>query len=192
MDLEKSDNERFWIQELKRGIQSAMTPLMDQYGQALMRYLVSILSSRDSAEDVFQDTWIKVLEKIGSFQNEASFAPWLFRIARNTAYDHLRGKKRWWQLDWMRKTGDEEVPPLELKVEDHFREAVSNRDTTDKLMSALPPEHREIISMRFYQDMSYEEIASICRLPLGTVKSRLKRALDKAADAYSHLEGCHV
>jgi RNA polymerase sigma-70 factor, ECF subfamily len=192
MNLEKSDNEGLWIQELKRGNQGAVAPLMDQYGEALMRYLVSILSSRESAEDVFQDTWIKVLEKIESFQNEASFAPWLFRIARNTAFDQLRGRKRWWQLDWMRKSEDEDAPPLELKVEDHFSEAVSNRDTADKVMSTLPPEHREIIWMRFYQDMSYEEIASICQLPMGTVKSRLKRALDKATAAYSQLEGCHV
>ncbi len=192
MSSEKGDNETRWIQELKSGRQDAVIPLMDRYGESLMRYLVSILSSRDAAEDVFQDTWIKVMEKIDRFQSQASFAPWLFRIARNTAFDQLRGRKRWWQLDWGRRTEDDEPPPLEIKVDDQFRQTIADQDLVHKVLKALTPEYREIIWLRFYEDLSYEEIASVCRLPLGTVKSRLTRALDKAATAYSHLEECRV
>jgi len=72
---------------------------MDLHGEALMRYLYSIMGTRESAEDVFQDSWVKVMEKISLFDSTMSFRPWLFRVARNAAYDALRRKKRWWSLD---------------------------------------------------------------------------------------------
>ena len=64
-----------------------------------MRYLAVILGNRGSAEDAFQDTWIKVMERIRRYDLERPFAPWLFRVARNCAYDQLRRKKRWWSFD---------------------------------------------------------------------------------------------
>ncbi len=92
-------DERQLISQLKKGDTDAAGALMDLHGEALMRYLYSIMGSRESAEDVFQDSWVKVMEKISLFDSSVSFRPWLFRVARNAAYDALRRKKRWWSLD---------------------------------------------------------------------------------------------
>ncbi len=192
MGLEQLNEEWRWIQDLKKGDHHAVIPLMDHYGESLMRYLVHLLGNRDNAEDVFQETWVKVIEKITSFQQEFSFSPWLFRIARNTAYDQLRERRKWRVLDWFRKPEDEDQPPLELESPENFTAPIFRKEIVQKLMGELTPEYREMLWLRFFQDFSYEEIAQLCRIPLGTVKSRLKRALDKAAAAYSKLEGCHV
>ncbi len=192
MGLEQLNDEWRWIQDLKRGDRHSIIPLMDHYGEALMRYLVYLLGNRDNAEDVFQETWVKVIEKIGGFRGELSFSPWLFRIARNAAYDQLRGKRKWWSLEWSRKPEEEDQPALELESPENFSAQVFCRDMVQKLMRGLSPEYREMIWLRFYQDLSYEEIAQLCRIPIGTVKSRLKRALDRVAAAYAKLEDCHV
>jgi len=173
-------DERQLICELKRGNTNAAGALMDIHGEALMRYLYSILGSRDSAEDVFQDSWVKVMEKIRLFDTEMSFRPWLFRIARNVAYDSLRRKKRWWSID----TGQSVEPgghPVELPDPADFGSRVIAQETVTRLLESLQPAYREVLYLRFFEDQSYEEIAALCRLPLGTVKSRLKRGLDSLA-----------
>lgn len=173
-------DERQLILRLKQGQTAAAEGLMDHYGESLMRYLCSILGNREAAEDVFQESWVKVMEKIDRFQNEMSFGPWLFRIARNAAYDTLRRKRRWWSLD----TGsgaDSEDRPLEVADPGDFGHQVVARQTVARLLEWLSPDYREVLFLRFFQDQSYEEIAELCQLPLGTVKSRLKRGLDYLA-----------
>lgn len=168
------------IFQLKQGQTEAAAPLMDHYGEALMRYLYSILGNRESAEDVFQEVWMKVMEKIGQFNEDMPFAPWLFRIARNAAYDALKARKRWWSLDTGSGKGDDaDIPEVESPVD--LGQEVLARQTVGRLMHTLSPDHREVLLLRFFQDLSYEEIADLCRLPLGTVKSRLKRGLEHLA-----------
>lgn len=166
--------------QLKQGQPEAAAPLMDHYGESLMRYLFSILGNRESAEDVFQEVWVKVMENIAQFRTEMVFAPWLFRIARNAAYDALKARKRWWSLDsGSGRNPDESIPEMESPVD--LGQEVILRQTVGRLMNTLSPDHREVLQLRFFQDLSYEEIAGICRLRLGTVKSRLKRGLEHLA-----------
>jgi RNA polymerase sigma-70 factor (ECF subfamily) len=176
LDLE----ERQLISQLKQGNTDAAGTLMDLHGEVLMRYLYSIMGTREAAEDVFQDSWVKVMEKINLFNTEMSFKPWLFRIARNVAYDTLRRKKRWWSLDTGRSTESGEQP-MEIPDPTDFGHQVVARETVKRLLGSLAPAYREVLCLRFFQDQSYEEIAEFCRLPLGTVKSRLKRGLDYLA-----------
>lgn len=173
-------DERRLILQLKQGRTDAAGELMDHYGESLMRYLLGILGNRESAEDVFQESWVKVMERVGQFQEELSFGPWLFRIARNTAYDTLRRKRRWWFLD-TGTAGDSEERPLEVADPTDFGSQVVARQTVRRLLESLSPTYREVLFLRFFQDLAYEEIAELCCLPLGTVKSRLKRGLDYLA-----------
>ena len=182
MGLEQLSEEWRWIQDLKKGDHHAVIPLMDHYGESLMRYLVHLLGNRDNAEDVFQETWVKVIEKIASFRQEFIFSPWLFRIARNSAYDQLRGKRKWWPLDWARKPEDEDQPLGELGTPENFTAPIFRKEIVQKLMRSLTPECREMLWLRFYQDLSYEEIAQLCRVPIGTVKSRLHTAVMRFAE----------
>jgi RNA polymerase sigma-70 factor (ECF subfamily) len=173
-------DERQLISQLKKGDTDAAGALMDLHGEALMRYLYSIMGTRESAEDVFQDVWVKVMEKISLFDSNVSFRPWLFRVARNVAYDSLRRKKRWWSLD-TGQSGEDRDRPVEVPDPTDFGRQVVTQETVKRLLEFLAPAYREVLYLRFFQDQSYEEIAELCRLPLGTVKSRLKRGLDYLA-----------
>jgi RNA polymerase sigma-70 factor (ECF subfamily) len=172
--------ERELILQLKQGRTGAAGELMDHYGESLMRFLYSILGSREAAEDAFQESWVKVMERIGQFQDELDFGPWLFRIARNTAYDSLRKKRRWWSLD-TGAAGDSENRPMEIADPADFSGEVVTRQTVRRLLELLSPAFREVLFLRFFHDLAYEEIAELCGVPLGTVKSRLKRGLDYLA-----------
>jgi RNA polymerase sigma-70 factor (ECF subfamily) len=173
-------DERQLISQLKQGNTTAAGELMDLHGEPLMRYLHSIMGTREAAEDIFQDSWVKVMEKISLFDTDLSFRPWLFRLARNVAYDTLRRKKRWWSLDTGQsvENGDR---PMEIPDPTDFGRQVVAQETVKRLLGFLAPVYREVLYLRFFQDQSYEEIAELCRLPLGTVKSRLKRGLDYLA-----------
>ena len=173
-------DERQLISELKKGDTDAAGALMDLHGEALMRYLYSIMGTREAAEDAFQDSWVKVMEKIRLFDSNVSFRPWLFRVARNVAYDSLRRKKWWWSLNTGQPAEDGDRP-MEIPDPTDFGRQVVAQETVKRLLGLLAPEYREVLCLRFFQDHSYEEIAELCRLPLGTVKSRLKRGLDYLA-----------
>jgi RNA polymerase sigma-70 factor, ECF subfamily len=120
------------------------------------------------------------MEKYRLFDMDMSFRPWLFRIARNVAYDALRRKKRWWSLDTGQSSESGERP-VEIADSTDIGHQVVARETVRHLLGLLAPMYREVLYLRFFQDQSYEEIADLCHLPLGTVKSRLKRGLDSMA-----------
>ena len=187
MVIEPEPDELQLISQLKKGDTDAAGALMDLHGEALMRYLYSIMGTRESAEDVFQDSWVKVMEKIGLFDSTVSFRPWLFRVARNAAYDALRRKKRWWSLD-IGQSVEKGDRPREIPDPADFGRQVVTQETVQRLLASLAPIYREVLCLRFFQDQSYEEIADFCRLPLGTVKSRLKRGLDFLASTMTEEE----
>ncbi len=188
IDLEKTPTIRADI-ELIRKLQSGdfqpIAMLMDRYGRDLMHYLASILNNREAAEDVFQDTWSRVLQSIRRFDLNQPFGPWLFRIARNLAYDQLRKQRRW--RFWSQSP--DEKPAFEPSAESVFDRQLEDRDLVRRVLARLEPVHREILWLRFFKDKSYEEIAEYCDLPLGTVKTRLRRALQKAGEVWREIVG---
>jgi len=171
--MERTEISDSLVRRLEEGDREALAALMDLHGEGLMRYLVSITGSRDMAQDAFQDTWVRVAEKAHTFNASHDFAPWLFRIARNRALDLLRREK------FRRVLGLDEAVPAAADPTVDFLE----RQNVRAAMARLPVRHREILGLRFYLDKSYEELAALLRLPLGTVKSRLNRALEKLAGA---------
>lgn len=179
--------EKEILAQVKAGEHRKLGLLIDCYGAALMSYLLAVTAKRDLAEDVFQDTWVRVMVRIDRYDPARSFSPWLFRIARNLAFDRLRRRR------WMSRLGigtanpEEEI--IDIAAPGDFREGVIARETAATLLAGLDPVLREVIWLRYYRDMSYEQIADHCRLPLGTVKSRLARALDQLGNRYRKLKG---
>jgi RNA polymerase sigma-70 factor (ECF subfamily) len=162
---------------------------MDLFGDALMRYLASIVNHRQDAEDLFQGTWVRVAERIDRFDPGRPFGPWLFRLARNAAYDHLR-RRRWLRPFESRRRSETGQPPAEEQRPDprDFGQEVMSRDIVAKLLAGLDPGQREIVHLRFWAELSYEEIAELCAVPIGTVKSRLSRALARLGELNAQLE----
>jgi len=178
-----------WLRDLQQGDTHGLAGIIDQYGEELMRYLTSILGNPATAEDAFQDTWLRVVRKIRTYDPRRAFEPWLFRIARNRAYDLLRSRRRW----WTRRTGEDRPADRDPCFAEHdgFFENFWRRDLLRRLFAEMDPPYREMLWLRYYRDLSYQEIADVCRLPLGTVKSRLRRALDQLGRLYSERESNH-
>ena len=175
------------VARLRRGDLNALSELIARYQNRLYRYLLRMVRQPAEAEDLFQQTWLKVVEKVRSFDVTRNFDAWLFTLARNLAIDHLR-RVRPQSLD--EPLADDEdcttiadlIPsrdytPLDTAI------AVERRTHIDEAMAALPMTYREALALRFEDGMKIEEIAQVTGVPLSTVKSRLRRSLEQLRSA---------
>jgi len=167
------------IARLRKGDPDAITELIGRYRHRLFRLLVRMVGDPATAEDLFQQTWIRLMEKIGSYDARRNFEAWLFAIARNLAIDHLR-RRRGISLDEPDDSGLAPVERLEASGQDVLSQLL-DFERGALLASAigeLPAIHREVLTLRFEEDMKLEQIAEVAGVPLSTVKSRLHRALE--------------
>jgi RNA polymerase sigma-70 factor (ECF subfamily) len=162
---------------LRRRDPDLLDRLIEQYQHRLLRYLIYLTGRRELAEDLFQETWIRVLERGHQFNQKYSFSTWLFAIARNLAIDHMR-RKQPASLDGLL---DDDVP-LDMPATGQATafDMTLQREQNEHIsagMQHLPAEYREALVLRFQEGMSLEEIATVAGVPLGTVKSRIYRGL---------------
>src|SRR5580692_6879909 len=163
---------------LRRRDPDLLDRLIEQYQHRLLRYLVYLTGNRELAEDLFQETWIRVLERGHQFNDRFAFSTWLFSVARNLAIDHMR-RKQPASLDGLLDDGEAafDVPATgQASAFDKTLQREQN-EHIEAGMQHLPAEYREALVLRFQEGMSLEEIASVARVPLGTVKSRIYRGL---------------
>jgi len=174
--------------EIARGLRRRDPELLDRliekYQHRLLRYLVYLTGRRELAEDFFQETWIRVLERGHQYDGRHEFSTWLFTIARNLFIDQLR-RQRPARFD---SQGDRD----DLSLDDAARfdipatgqpsafDATVQREQNERIsagMQHIAAEYRETLVLRFQEGMSLEEIANVTGAPLGTVKSRIYRGL---------------
>jgi len=179
--------------EIARGLRQRdgdlLERLIEQYQHRLLRYLLSLVGERATAEDLFQETWLRVLEHGRQYNGRTKFVTWLLTIARNLAIDYFRRKKPA-SLEGVMEDADR---PREFpSVEPSAYEVVLRGEESDRLAAAtncLPAEQREAIALRFQEGMSLEEIAQVTCAPLSTVKSRLYRGLEALCPIATELRG---
>ena len=164
---------------MRRGDPDALSAVISRYQHRLYRYLLRLVREPATADDLFQQTWLRVMERIGRYDARRNFESWLFSVAHNLAVDFWHGK-RGDSLDAAADAGD---PPGE-------RLPAAGPDALEQLLdfergamlavciNELPAIHREVLTLRFEEDMKLEEIAEVAGIPLSTVKSRLRRALE--------------
>ncbi|HMG88014.1 MAG TPA: sigma-70 family RNA polymerase sigma factor [Terracidiphilus sp.] len=178
---------------LKRQDVGLLDQLIVRYQHRLLRYLLFLTGNREIAEDMFQEVWMRVLTRGGQFNGKARFETWLFTIARNLVID-LRRKRTMSSLDEMFEAGGDDDKPMTLEVADHGPgpfDRMSNVEDREQIVTALlqlDTLYREVLVLRFHEDLSLEEIAKVTRAPLSTVKSRLYRGM---ASIKPHLERAH-
>lgn len=185
------------VVHLARGGQEpAYRELIRRYERPVFALVYRMVRDRELAEDLTQETFVKVLNALASYRSEFKFSSWIFKIANNTAIDHLRRR---------------ELPTLSLDGSPHADSPesieatalqVSSRDETalgeveakelggaiEIAIGQLRPEYRTCILLRHVEDRSYEEIAEILDLPLGTVKTYIHRARQELRSALAHLK----
>lgn len=169
--------------ELARGLQrrdpQLLDQLIEQYQFRLFRYLVYITGDRTRAEDFFQETWIRVLERGHQYDGKSRFEGWLFAIARNLVIDWQRQRKTQ-SLDTL--TDPEQPNPLQVKDE-HSTSALQSLLSTEQdaqvqgALGQIAAVYREVLLLRFQEELQIEEIAAVLNAPASTVKSRLYRGL---------------
>jgi len=177
---EQTERENLAIAHgLKRQDPELLDRLIELYQHRLLRYLLFLTGKREVAEDLFQETWMRVLLRGGQYNGKARFDTWLFTIARNLVID-LSRKRTMASLDEMSEGGEDERP-FEIAMDgpsplDQFRSREDSAEVAEVLLR-LEPNYREVLVLRFHEEMSLDEIAKMTSAPLSTVKSRLYRGL---------------
>ncbi|MFN4245730.1 MAG: RNA polymerase sigma factor [Brevinematia bacterium] len=169
------------ISLIKSGDKEAFALLVKRYEKKILNILYLQLGNIPDLEDLAQEVFIKVFKNIGNFRGESQFYTWLYRIAMNISYDYKRKNRETYSLD----------EPLKEDEEDTFEKVLSDSSIEDplsvieteelkeklrKFIKELPKEYQEVLVLREYEGLSYEEIAKILNCPIGTVESRLFRA----------------
>lgn len=164
---------------LRAGDPDVLGGLIEQYRHRLFRYLLSITGDRATAEDLFQETWLRVLERGHQYRGQWKFESWLFGIARHLAIDLARRRKAG-SLDELMdpEEGQGFVPSDSGPSPLHQVLAGEQNERIARAVSRLAPAYREVLLLRFQEALSLDEIAGIIHAPLSTTKSRLYRGLE--------------
>lgn len=183
------------LEAYRRGETGALRALIERYQTDLLRFLTRLTGDRQSAEDVFQETFLQVHLFADSFDTSRRFKPWVFTIAANKARDLLRKKARRQTVHLsapIRGGGDSgtsyvdlmeiDVPAPDAGLDDKERDALVQR-----AVEAMSPPLREILLLAYFQRLSYAQVAEELGIPLGTVKSRLHAAVASFAREWKRL-----
>lgn len=152
--------------------------LIELYQDTIYSMALSFTKNPHQAEDLAQEAWIKILRGLPKFRHDSKFSTWIYRVTMNTFLNANRQAKREQEVVGTLKIEDEGLERSDVRVETAL-------DVGDAVRF-LAPEFRSVVLLRYVADLSYKEIASVLELPLGTVQSRLRRALDKLAKKLGH------
>ncbi len=161
------------------GDESALATLINRHQSKIYGFIFSKISDRDLTDDIFQDTFIKVIKtlKANSYNEEGKFLPWVMRIAHNLIIDHFRRNKK---MPMYRET--EEFSIFSIMTDNSM--TIENKMITDqvekdlkKLIEELPEDQKEVLVMRIYQDLSFKEISELTGVSINTALGRMRYAL---------------
>jgi RNA polymerase sigma-70 factor, ECF subfamily len=163
---------------LRRRDPDLLHALIEQYQHRLLRYLLHLTGNRAVAEDLFQEVWVRVLEKGHLYDGRNRFVTWLMSIGHNVAIDYLR-KRNPASLDEMQDPEDGAPFEPPSSRPSPFDEAVSHQqqERFDEALERVPALFREVLVLRFQEQMKLEEIARLIRIPVSTVKTRIYRGV---------------
>jgi RNA polymerase sigma-70 factor (ECF subfamily) len=174
------EEDEILIKEALAGNQKAFKLLLNKHREAIYHVILKIVHNQEEARDLVQETFMKAFGSLATYKSEYRFTTWLYRIAANNSIDYLRRKKiDSLSLDQPLETKDGNVG---IELADWTYNPEMDLDSKQKVLSinqaidSLPQKYREVILYRHKQDKSYEQIAEILGIPVGTVKARIFRA----------------
>lgn len=156
------------IARTKRGKVEAYNVLVSHWDKRIFNYLLRLVGEREDAMDLSQEVFLKAYQNLGRLQDPSRFGPWLFRIAHNEAFSHLRKKRPEVDLDERpaEPPARPRLEPIELSL------------SVDRALARLSGDQREAVMLKIYQGFKFEEMSEVLSCPVSTVKSRLYSALD--------------
>ena len=168
----KDDNLSQIIAGCKKGKESSFSELIDRYGKRFYGYFYRLTGDKETADDLLSEFFLRLVERIRTYRG-GRFESWLFRVAKNIFYDHLREKQK----------EAEKIKGRKIIAESAIEAVKQNDDErTDKLqeqLTRLDEDTRELIMLRFYSELSFKEISKMRAEPIGTTLSKVHRGLNK-------------
>jgi len=171
-------NDRDLVANAIIGLEGSFEELVRRYQRPISAYVYRMVGDYESALDLTQEIFIKVYNSLRRYNSEFKFSTWIYKIAHNSAVDHLRRTATREQS----LIGESQGEQFELPIEstrpspEQESERKERRIEIESVVRSLPASYRELITLRHSQDLTYEEIVEVTGLPLGTVKNRLFRA----------------
>ncbi len=190
--LRKSENQisdEDLIEKFQRGDIYAYELIVKRYKDQLLNFVYRFLGNQEEAEDVVQETFLRVYRNRHAYQRVAKFSTWIYTIAGNLARTELRrrNRRRIFSLSNMGVEDKEYEISDEFSSPEKHTNTVLSEEIIQKEINRLSPKFREVIILRDIQELSYEEISKIIRVPIGTVKSRVNRARLRLQSRLKHL-----
>ena len=173
-------NESELIEQLKQGDEGAFKTIVEQWQDMVYNTILGIVQNETEAEDLAQDVFIKVFEKIGTFKGDAKFSTWLYRIATTTALDHLRSKKRKKRFGFLQSlsgsSGEEkdQIPDFH-----HPGVRLDNKERASVLFKAieeLPDNQKAAYTLHKLEGLSYRDVSEVLSTTVSAVESLMSRA----------------
>jgi RNA polymerase sigma-70 factor (ECF subfamily) len=167
------------VKNYMAGDENALAVLIKRHQSKIYGFIYSKMADRDVADDVFQDTFIKVIKtlKSNSYNEEGKFLPWVMRISHNLIVDHYRKNKK---MPMLRETEEFSIfsvlTDTSMNAEGRIITEVIEKDL-QKIIKQLPDDQREVLTMRIYQDLSFNEIAELTGVSINTALGRMRYAL---------------
>lgn len=177
------------VSEYLSGDEAAFESLVGRYLRRVYSFSARLTGNAQDAEEIAQETFLKVWRNLKKYRSDSSFKTWLFAIARNTAIDRLRKKDPLLFADLT--GGDEDVSPEEIFPDTSFTPAElaaqkDNKRQIAEVLERLPPAQREVLLLHYTEDMTFHEIGRVLGAPLHTVKSRHHRAIIALREILTH------
>lgn len=168
------------VQDAIGGSEKAYTKLVNKYERALHFYIMKMIKDQSKVEDLVQEVFVKAFDNLHSYNTNYAFSTWLYRIATNHTIDYLRKKKlQTLSIDEPVSSRDGEMEmqlPDETAQTDRKIIRSERQQIVQQAIDELPEKYRDVIKLRHMQEKSYQEIADVLDLPLGTVKAHIFRA----------------
>lgn len=178
--IESKNEDSKLIRLALKGDQSSFARLRQKYHDAIYNLIYRMIREKDEVEDLTQEAFIKAFASLASFNDEYAFSTWLYKIATNNCIDYIRRKKlHTFSID---KPIESKESDFSFELPDSSNEpdqemiATQRRKLLEDAINSLPPKYRQVIVMRHQEELEYQEIAQILKLPLGTVKAHIFRA----------------
>jgi len=174
--------------QIQSGRKDLMAVLIRQHSDRLFRIILHMVPAHNAAEDILQDTWVRVVHKFHQYKASYPLSSWLSSIALNLCRDHWRRERL--RSFWKRSDAADGTDGTERIPAPDSNPGIESRIDVSGALAKLPQKYREVVVLKFFSGLTQEEIARVLKIPDGTVKSRLHYALDILRRHLEHKEAC--
>jgi RNA polymerase sigma-70 factor (ECF subfamily) len=181
-----ADQEQSLIRRAQKEDQDAFAALVDEHQRYVYNLALRVLKDENEALDLTQETFVRAWTALPNFRGQSEFRTWLYRITTNLCYNRLPNLRR--SLNDLGDDVMDEIPAMNLVTPAQKAESVETRTHLYKAIDELDPHYKLLITLRYQNELSYDEIASTLNLPLGTVKTGIFRAKEQLRKSLAHLE----